>query len=191
MARKVNPGAAPGSGKAGRKQRTREHGIADLSVNYVERLVLKCGYTVQPSSADYGYDLWLVTYNETGELEDDLVGLQLKASDSLGQYELAQEEAFSFPVSTKDFRLWSEALLPVFFILYDAQLEEAYWLDVQDYAAAQPKDLGGKSIRLRIPRHHVLGVQTIRLIRFEETAAYPVYSLSHVEGNLRCQTTLR
>src|SRR5690348_15674465 len=102
MARKGKPGAAPGLGESRRKQRTREHVIADLSVNHVERLVFKCGYTVQRATADYGYDLWLETYNETGEIEDDHLRLQVKASDNLRQYETAQEEVFSFPVSTKD-----------------------------------------------------------------------------------------
>jgi len=165
MAKKAKPGATPASGEAERKQRTREHVIADLSVNYVERLALKCGYTVQRASADYGYDLWLEMYNERGEIEDDYVRLQLKASDNLRQYELAREEAFSFPVSAKDYHLWSEALLPVFFILYDAQVDEAYWLDVQAYATTHHLDLRGRSVRLRIPRQHVLGVQTIQLIR--------------------------
>jgi hypothetical protein len=139
--------------------------IADKSAHHVEGLVLRCGYTVQRTVADYGYDLWLETYSETGEVEADNVGLQLKASDNLRQYELAQEEVFSFPVSTKDYRLWSEALLPAFLILYDAQLDEAYWLDVQEYATTQPLEPTGKTVRLRVPRHQVLGVQTIRLIR--------------------------
>ena len=139
--------------------------IADLSLHHVEGFVLRCGYTVQRTVADYGYDLYLETYSDTGEIEANLVGLQLKASDNLQQYELAQEEVFSFPVSTKDYRLWSESILPVFLILYDAQVDEGYWLHVQDYAATQPQDLRGKSLRLRIPRQHVLGVQTIRLMR--------------------------
>ena len=75
---------------------------------------------------------------------------------------MAQEEAFSFPVAAKDYRLWSEAVLPVFFILYDAQLGEAYWLDVQEYAAVQSPVSGGKSMRLHVPRRHVVGVQTMR-----------------------------
>ena len=168
MAKKSKAGKTLDSVEAERKQRTRQHVIADLSVNHVERFVFKCGYTVQRTSADYGYDLWLETYNEKGQIEDDYVRLQLKASDNLGQYQLAHDEAFSFPVSTKDYRLWSEALLPVFFILYDAQMDEAYWLDVQDYATKQPQDSAGKSVRLRIPCHHVLGVQTIRLIRLRK-----------------------
>ncbi len=150
---------------AERKRRTREHVIADLSVHHVEGVALRCGYTVQRQAADYGYDLWLATYNETGEIEGDPVRLQLKASDNLRQYELAQEEVFTFPVSTKDYRLWSEELLPALFILYDAQADEAYWLDVQEFARAQPQDASGKWVRLRVPRQNVLGIQTVRLIR--------------------------
>jgi hypothetical protein len=161
MAKKVPP-AFPGD--AERKRRTREHIIADLSVHHVEGLALKCGYTVQRIVADYGYDLRLDTFNEAGEVESEQILLQLKASDNLRQYELAQEEVVSFPISVKDYRAWTEAVLPVFFILYDAQLGEAYWLDVHDHAAAQ-QDPKGKIVRLRVPRHQVLGVQTIRLIR--------------------------
>jgi hypothetical protein len=37
-----------------RKRRTREHVIADLSVNHVERMVLRCGWTVERVRRDYG-----------------------------------------------------------------------------------------------------------------------------------------
>ena len=88
----------------------------------------------------------------------------MKASDNLRQYELAQDEAFSFPINVKDYLAWKDAVLPVYFILYDAQLSQAYWLDMHDHVTAQP-DPKGKIVRLRIPRQHVLGVQTLRLIR--------------------------
>ncbi len=52
MARKAKPQADPASGEAGRKRRTREHVIADLSINHVERLVSKCGDTTQRSGTD-------------------------------------------------------------------------------------------------------------------------------------------
>lgn len=163
MSRKAQTTSSPG--EAERKRRTREHVIADLSVHHVEGLALRCGYTVQRVVPDYGYDLLLITYSVAGEVEGDHVRLQLKASDNLRQYELAQEEVFSFPVSAKDYRRWREDVLPVFLILYDAPLGEAYWLDVQEHAAAQQQDLKGKTVRLRVPRQHVLGVQTIRLMR--------------------------
>jgi len=40
-----------------RKRRTREHIIADLGVNHVEKCILECGWTVQRFSPDYGLDL--------------------------------------------------------------------------------------------------------------------------------------
>jgi hypothetical protein len=40
-----------------RKRRTREHIIADLSVNHVERLILRCGWVARRMNPDYGIDL--------------------------------------------------------------------------------------------------------------------------------------
>src|SRR5437660_1542756 len=37
-----------------RKRRTREHVIADLSINHVERCVLRCGWTAERTRYDYG-----------------------------------------------------------------------------------------------------------------------------------------
>src|SRR5438105_586468 len=38
-----------------RKRRTREHVIADLSVNHVERFVLRCGWTTERTRHDYAW----------------------------------------------------------------------------------------------------------------------------------------
>jgi hypothetical protein len=64
-----------------RKRRTREHVIADLSVNHVERFVLRCGWTTERTRHDYGLDLEMKTYNAAGETESEHVLLQLKATD--------------------------------------------------------------------------------------------------------------
>jgi len=66
-----------------RKQRTRQHVIADQSVNYVERYIIDEGHTAQRLAADYGYDLILFTYDEEGYAEPRAAFLQLKASESL------------------------------------------------------------------------------------------------------------
>jgi hypothetical protein len=63
------------------KQRTREHIIADLGVNHVERVALRCGYAVQRLSPDYGLDLQILTFDEHGFLEEGVLWMQLKASD--------------------------------------------------------------------------------------------------------------
>jgi hypothetical protein len=168
MARKSKPTPAPGGPLPG-KRRTREHVIAALSVNHVERMVLKCGFVVQRSDPDYGYDLRLETFDERGNVEAGHMPLQLKATDDIEEYALATEEAFSFPISTKDYRLWSEEVMPVFLILYDAVLEEAYWLHAQGDHRTQPRP-DGDTIRVHVPRHQVLGVRTIRAMRQRKQA---------------------
>ena len=57
---------------ASRKRRTREHVIADLSVNFVERQVLQCGHTLERVFHDYGIDLVMHSYNDKGEIEPEL-----------------------------------------------------------------------------------------------------------------------
>jgi hypothetical protein len=69
--------------KANRKRRTREHIIADLSVNHVERFILQCGWTAQRISPDYGIDLIMETFDTRGRIENGAVKFQLKATDSL------------------------------------------------------------------------------------------------------------
>jgi hypothetical protein len=46
-----------------RKTRTREHVIADLSINHVERQLLLCGCSVERVYHDYGYDLTMTSFN--------------------------------------------------------------------------------------------------------------------------------
>jgi hypothetical protein len=139
--------------------------IAALSVTFVERLVLKCGYVVQRPNPDYRYDLRLETFDEQGNLEPEQIPLQLKATDRIAEYELATEESFSFPISTKDYRLWTSEVMPVFLILYDATFEEAYWLHLQDYDQTHKPRVEGDTIRVHLPRRQVLGIETIRMMR--------------------------
>jgi hypothetical protein len=68
-----------------RKRRTRQHIIADQSVNHVERFIIDEGHTATRMPNDYGYDLLMMTFDEKGHAEPGLVFLQLKASDSLAR----------------------------------------------------------------------------------------------------------
>lgn len=66
-----------------RRRRTREHVIADLSVNHVERFILRCGWVPRRMNPDYGIDLYMETYNDQGEIENEGVWFQIKATDKL------------------------------------------------------------------------------------------------------------
>jgi hypothetical protein len=66
-----------------RKQRTRQHVIADLSVHHVERFILEEGHTAQRLGSDYGYDLLMTTFDEQGYVEPGSVYFQFKAMEAL------------------------------------------------------------------------------------------------------------
>lgn len=82
-----------------RKRRTRNHILADLSANHVERHALLCGYSVERVVHDYGVDLLLYTYTEEGEVENETVKIQLKATDNLPL--LKDEQTIAFPVARR------------------------------------------------------------------------------------------
>jgi len=133
-----------------RKQRTRQHVIADQSMNYVERYIIDEGHTAQRLERDYGYDLLLFTYDERGFVEPDYVAMQLKAAESLG----IVGADYVYDVDIRDYNLWTIERAPVILILFDASQRKAYWLHVQRFfslnSARQPTK-GAKTVRVRVP----------------------------------------
>jgi hypothetical protein len=153
-----------------RKRRTRQHVIADLSVNYVERFIIDEGHTAQRLEKDYGYDLFLFTYDELGYAEPGVVCLQLKAAEAWQ----AIGSAHVFDLDIRDYNLWMLEKTPVILILFDASRRRAYWLFVQDYfaesAAHRPKK-GAKTVRVHVPKRQVVNRRAIATFRDLKEAA--------------------
>jgi hypothetical protein len=120
-----------------RKRRTREHIIADLSVNHVERFALKCGYAVERVWHDYGLDLMVFTYTKSGEAENGHFWVQLKATDYLRLRK--DRQAVLLRVQRAHLVFWLNESFPIMLIVYDAKRDAAYWLYVQ-------RDLGGGKV---------------------------------------------
>ena len=154
----ANPNFGP------RKQRTRQHIIADLSVHYVERFVLEEGHTAQRLTSDYGFDLLLRTFDEDGYAEPDLVWIQLKAAESL----TVVGSNCVFDLDIRDYNLWMVEHMPVIMILFDASRRKAYWLAVQRYfradSARRPLK-GAKTVRVHVPKRQVVSRRAIQRIR--------------------------
>jgi hypothetical protein len=112
-------------------RRTREHIIADLSVNYLERVVLRCGYTLERRWVDYGYDAMMTTYTDAGEPESGVIQFQLKATDSLNL--LSDGSIIAVRLQVRHIRLWLSEVLPVILVVYDAATDTAYWLYLQRF----------------------------------------------------------
>lgn len=133
-----------------RKKRTRQHVIADLGVNFAERVVLLAGFTVDRFIHDYGIDLILKTYSSTGEVEAGSISIQVKATDHLKPH--ADGTTFPIRLRVADVKSWVMELYPVILIVYNAVEDRAYWLDVQEYARSTgiDDDVGGVTVTLRM-----------------------------------------
>jgi hypothetical protein len=142
-----------------RKRRTREHVIADLSVNYVERFVLRCGWTIQRSTPDYGVDFAMKTYNSVGEQDSGRVLFQLKATDKLKLRD--QGRAVAIRLDLRDVRGWRAEPMPVILILYDAHEDQAYWLHLQPYFM-RPRRRQGATTTVYLPCEQVVNEAAIR-----------------------------
>ena len=115
-----------------KKLRTRQHIIEDLGLNHIEKQILLSGNILRRfGENDYGYDGMIDTFNEQGETENLSFKIQLKSTDTLQLS--AQKEGFIMDLSRRDLELWLKNTLTVLLILYDAQGEIAYFVDLQPY----------------------------------------------------------
>jgi hypothetical protein len=167
-----------------RKRRTREHVIADLSLNHLDRFILLCGNTMEEFRHDYGLDRMMFTYDPRGAVEDGAVYFQLKATDTLkfrsqGQYVAVR-------VERADLESWSELTYPVILVLYDARADKAYWLYVQAYLRGREARAGRRmsaTVTLYIPGENVLSVEAVRrFCEFKAAILAQIPEVTHGEG---------
>src|SRR5437868_15281542 len=147
-----------------RKQRTREHVIADQSVNHLERFIIDEGHTAQRLEKDYGYDLLLFTHDDQGYVEPGLVYLRLKAAETLQ----AADSDYLFDLDIRDYNLWLLEEMPVILILFDASRRRAFWIHFQSYfkedSARQPKP-GAKTVRVYLPMRQAVNRRAVEKMR--------------------------
>jgi hypothetical protein len=147
-----------------RKMRTRGHVLADLSINHVERQVLRCGFSADRVQHDYGYDLTMATYSDSGEFEPGAFYIQVKATDRLPQ--LADGRTVPWEVTRRDLKLWLAETYPVILVVYDGQRDRAFWIHIQACFADRTPELfaGGETVSVRIPMRQRLNPRAIRPI---------------------------
>jgi hypothetical protein len=145
--------------------RTCAHVLADLSINHVERQVLLCGFSVDRVQHDYGYDLTMSTYGDTGEFEPGLVFIQVKATDRLPR--LADGRTIPWLVSRRDLKLWLVETYPVILVVYDGQKDRAYWIHIQRHVSGpRTPELfaAGETMTVHIPTANRFTARAIRSI---------------------------
>jgi hypothetical protein len=149
------------------KRRTRGHVIEEMSLNFLERKVLERGHQLVPATRrEYGWDATMFHFSpDTGGIENGEVCFQLKATDHL-----IEGKPFAVcKVSTKDLHYWywEAQRFPFVLVLYDAQKNRAYWLDIRQFIddVLFGIDVERQSIQVQIPWTNKVTVRTIDRLR--------------------------
>ena len=148
-----------------RKRRTREHVIADLSINFVEKQVLLAGFVAERQVFDYGYDLQITTFDDAGEVEPGHLFVQVKASDRVQGREANH---VTLRVERRDMERWCREWIPILLVLYDVDQDCAYFRIIRrEHLPA------GESITttLILARDSVLSIRQIQLLAEEKRQA--------------------
>ncbi|HUB26310.1 MAG TPA: DUF4365 domain-containing protein [Tepidisphaeraceae bacterium] len=148
-----------------RKRRTRQHVIADLSINHIERHILLCNFTSERIQHDYGFDL-SIFYDSSGYKKNGNVWVQLKATDKLKIQD--HGKAVAIDLDTRDIIAWRREPQPVILIVYDTRQDVAYWLYVQAWMESDPPKMRARQrkIRVRLLRKNIVNEAAIR--KFDE-----------------------
>ena len=154
-----------------RKLRTREHVIAELSLNFLERKVLQRRHQLHRMPApEYGIDAWMFHFSPEGHTESGHVFFQLKATDNVRFVD--SDRSVIVRVETAHLRdWWYTKHHPVILVLYDARKDRAFWLDIQQHCdelnETNPSklELDAETITLRMPNKNRLTLRAVDQFR--------------------------
>ncbi len=136
-----------------RKTRVRKHVIADMSLHFLAYKVASCSFTPEPTSADYGYDLSIFTFDALGQYENGNIFVQLKATDHLRVD--PKSGNIVFRIGKRDVLTWEGEPFPVYLVVFDARREKAYAVNLQRYFVQRgitATTMTKKSIDVRLPK---------------------------------------
>jgi Domain of unknown function (DUF4365) len=149
-----------------RKRRTRQHQIEDLSYNYVEKQVLEAFCTMERFfQGDYGYDAYVRTFNEAGEVENGEFFIQVKATEKLNYSR--KHKGYELALEKRDLELWLNEKSPVIVVLYEASTNRGFFINLQVYFDENRLILRhiGKYKQVFIPTKNAFVPDVIREIR--------------------------
>jgi hypothetical protein len=117
------------------------------------------------SMNDYGIDGIIQVFRQTGEIDKKIVNFQLKSTDHI-QYS-SSKEALKFDLNMRDLEFWLSHDRPTLLLLFDAQKEVAYFIDLEIYFQINRESLlkVHKFVRVYLPIHQVFNTQAVIALR--------------------------
>jgi hypothetical protein len=149
-----------------KKLRTRQHIIEDLGFNHIEKQILLAGFVQRRYyHNDYGYDGCIDTFSEKGQIENLSILFQLKSTDNISVSN--QKKGCIFDLDKRDLELWLSDIRPVILVLFDAQKEIAYFINLQQYFKQNRQVLANirKFVRIYLPETAIFNTKSIKELK--------------------------
>ena len=148
-----------------RKRRPREHVIAEMGVNFLERQVLRRGHQLRRvPEPEYGTDAVMLHFSpETREIENGWVEFQVKSTDELNFVDNGNSVTCVVELAHVHYWYW-EVTNPFILVLYDARNHRAFWIDIQTYIDRHGIE-DRREMAVRIPTRNRLTVNAIDRFR--------------------------
>lgn len=148
-----------------RKRRPREHVIAEMGLNFLERQVLRRGHQMRRvAEPEYGTDAVMLHFTpDSREIENGWVEFQVKATDQPNFVDDGKSVACVVEIAHLHYWYW-EVAHPFILVLYDARKHRAFWIDVQVYVDEHPID-DRDTVTIRIPTANKLDLRAIDRFR--------------------------
>lgn len=164
-----------------RKRRVREHVIADMSVNFLERQVLRRSHQlIRIPQPEYGLDAMMLYFADSGEIENGVVFFQAKATDRLTIVDRGRGIAVAVEAAHLQYWYWVSHH-PVILVVYDAEKHRGFWLDVQRYVDEQAPQVEGDTVTLRVPLQNRLTLRAVDDIRHLSLSRMTRHGSTHHE----------
>ena len=145
-----------------RKRRTRQHVIADLGVNHVERAILRCGWAAEKVDYDYGIDLYAQVFDDSGFMMPLRIPIQVKSSDRPRRLKDGRHIAVQLEVA--HVRGWVLESVPAILVVYDASADEAYWLHLQQHFSGRPVAGDQVSVVVQVDVGNIFDERAVRTL---------------------------
>lgn len=139
-----------------RKRRPREHVIAEMGVNFLERQVLRRGHQLRRvEEPEYGTDALMLHFTpESREIENGWVEFQVKATDRPTISGDGKSIACVVEMAHLHYWYW-EVAHPFILVMYDASKNRAFWIDIQAYVDEHAID-DSDTVTIQVPTRNKL-----------------------------------
>ena len=143
-------------------KRKRTKAIGSNGVNYVTSVVENDNSIFQRIELenDIGNDAY-IEFVSGEEATSSYIWVQIKAGESY-----KKKDYYILPTDREHFEYWKDNIAPVVGIVYDPEIDVAFWIDITDHLHMNPSAIENGPYTLHIPRINEFSTKTFS--RFKE-----------------------